>query len=52
METEYKDVAKTQTYWNGESFEVECPFCFGRCYCFSDDDVVCEENPEHRFSLA
>ncbi len=44
---------ETQMYWDGESFEVECPFCFAGCYCFSEEDVVCKENPvEHKFSLA
>lgn len=47
------DVVETQMYWNGKAFEVECPFCFGRCYCYSDNDIVCEEYPmEHKFTFA
>ena len=45
-------IIKSQMFWNGESFEMECPLCFSKCYCFSNEDVVCEENPlEHKFSL-
>ena len=46
-----KEVIESQMYWNGEGFDVECPLCFGKCYCFSNEDVVCENNPEHKFSL-
>ncbi len=44
------NVVKTQMYWNGEAFDIECPLCFGRCYCYSENNIVCEEHPEHRFS--
>jgi len=47
-----KNSIESQMYWDGEAFEVECPLCFGRCYCFSAEDIACEDNPEHRFSLA
>jgi len=43
---------KTQVYLTKDGFfEVECPFCFARCYCYEDGQVVCEENAEHVFSL-
>lgn len=45
------DIIESQMYWNGESFEVECPLCFCSCYVFSEEKVVCESNIEHRFSL-
>jgi hypothetical protein len=41
----------SQMYWNGEAFEVECPLCFEKCYIFSENDIVCESNSEHKFSL-
>ena len=47
-----KDILESQMYWNGEAFEVECPICCSKCYVFSEEDVVCENNPEHKFSLA
>ena len=31
--------------------ELECPLCFGRLYCFSAVDIVCENNIEHHFSM-
>ena len=47
------DIVESQMYWDGESFEIECPCCFSGCYIFSENDIVCKENPnKHKFSLA
>ena len=46
------NVYKTQMYWNGIGFEIECPFCLSKCYAFSDDRVECEEDSAHTFSLS
>jgi hypothetical protein len=49
--TDENGICETQMYFNGSSFELECPHCFGKLYIYSNDNIVCEENPEHVFSL-